>query len=121
MSLLTLKITEDHLKLLKYLKWSINGKGFIVGTEDDTYDPAPFGENNLYDAMQLILEGKPSDIDFLTHEDIITYTDEQKEVWDKLYAELPLALEIILYNGNFEIGTYAAQYHNRLWKKIKDL
>ena len=117
MSLLKLDLTENHVKLLKYLRWSINKKGFIVGTEDDSFDPAPFGENNLYDAMELIINGKPKDIDFLTHEDIITYTDEEKAVWDALYAELPLALEVILYNGNFELGSYVCQYHNRLWKK----
>ena len=117
MSVLTFELTENHVKLLKFLRWSINAKNFIVGTEDETEDPAPFGENNLYDAIDLILNGRPANIDPLTHEDIIEYSDEQKAEWDKLYSELPMALDVILYNGHFDLGTYKTRFHDRNWKK----
>lgn len=119
MSLLTFKLTETHLKLLKHLRWSINANGFISGVEDESEYQAPFGENNLYDAMDLILNGKPSDFDPLNTEETKQYSDEQKAEWDKLYAELATALDIVLFNGHFEVGTYVTQYHNRNWKAIK--
>lgn len=54
MSVLRITLTEDHIKLLKHLKWSVNDKGFIVGTENEEEDPAPFGENNLYEAIDQV-------------------------------------------------------------------
>jgi hypothetical protein len=54
----------------------------------------------------------------MTHEDFPVYTDSQIAEWDKLYSELPMALDVILYNGNFELGTYKTRYHLRDWKKI---
>jgi|ERR1035437_6043840 hypothetical protein len=117
MSVIQIEIKEEHVKLLKHLRWSINKQNFIIATEDETEDTAPFGENNLYDAMDLILNGKPSNFDPLHTEDIIEYSDEQKATWAALYAELPLALEIILYNGHFSLGVYRAKFHDRQWKK----
>ncbi len=118
MSVVTLEITEIHIRLLKHLRWSINKQGFIVATEDDEIDPAPFGENNLYDAMDLIINGRPSNFDPFNTDEVKQYSEEQKAEWDKLYAELPIALEIILFNGSFDTGTYKAKFHDRLWKKI---
>jgi hypothetical protein len=46
------------------------------------------------------------------------YTPEQTKEWDKLISELPTALDIILYNGHFELGLYKSKYHLRDWKKI---
>jgi hypothetical protein len=34
MSLIKITITDNHLKLLKYLRWSVN-KAIIIGTEDE--------------------------------------------------------------------------------------
>ena len=118
MSIIKLELTEQHLKLLKHLRWSINKKGFVVGTEDDEIDPAAFGENNIYDAIDLILNGRPSDFDPLKIEDIKEYSVEQMDTWDKLYSELPMALDIIMYNGHFELGVYRTRFHDRQWKKI---
>lgn len=118
MSVITLEITEQHIKLLKHLRWSVNKSGFIVNTEDDEIDPAPFGENNIYDAIDLILNGRPADFDPLTTEDLKVYSHEQMDEWDKLYTELPMALDIILYNGHFETGKYKTKFHDRQWKKI---
>jgi len=119
MSVLKITITENHIKLLKHLKWSINGKGFIVGTENEEEDPAPFGENTLYEAIDLILNGMPEDFDPFNTDESKVYSDEQKAEWDVLYGELPLALDVIMYNGSFELGTFATQFHNRVWRTIK--
>jgi len=118
MSLLTFTLTQDHLKLLKHLRWSLNKENLIVNISSDE-DSVIFGENNLYDAIDLILNGMPEDFDPFNTEDLKVYTDEEKAEWDKLYSELPMALDIILFNGHFELGTYATQYHNRQWKLKK--
>lgn len=119
MSVLRITLTEDHIKLLKHLKWSVNDKGFIVGTENEEEDPAPFGENTLYEAIDLILNGMPEDFDPFNMEEIVEYTKEQKDEWDKLYNELPLALDVIMFNSSFELGSYATQFHDRNWRAVK--
>ena len=118
MSVILFELTEKHVKLLKQLRWSLNKEKIISGVSDEGDEIAPpFGENNIYDAIDLILNGVPLDFDPLNTEDLKEYTEEQKAEWDKLYAELSTALDIILFNGNFELGTYATRYHDRQWKK----
>lgn len=118
MSVLVQEVTEQHIKLLKHLKWSVNNKGFIVNTEDEEIDPAPFGENNIYEAIDLILNGLPVDFDPLNTEEMKVYSEEQMDAWDKLYVELAVVLDIILFNGSFELGTYRTKFHDRNWKKV---
>lgn len=120
MSVIKFELKKEHVLLLKNLRWSINSQGIISGVADEGDEIAPpFGEYNIYDAISLILNGKPENVDLLTHDEFFIYTDEQKSEWDKLYSELPTALEIILSNNSFEIGTYRAKYHDRNWIKIK--
>ena len=118
MAVIKFKLTEQHLRLLKHLRWGINKNNFIVGVEDEMEDQAPFGENSLYEAMDLILNGMPADFSPLDTESVKEYTNEEKAEWDKLYAELPIALELILFNGSFELGEYVARLHDKQWKKI---
>lgn len=117
MSVLKLELTEEHLKLLKFLRWSTKDN-VIVGLSGEE-ESVPFGENNIYEAIDLILNGVPANFDPFTTEDLPEYSLEQREAWDKLYSELPTALDIILFNGHFELGTYKTKYHFRDWKKVK--
>lgn len=120
MSVIVFELKEEHIKLLKHLRWSVNNNDNIIrGVSDEGDDIAPpFGENNIYDAMDLILNGVPADFNPFETEDIKEYSKEQKEVWDALYNELPMALDVILYNGSFELGTYRTKFHDRNWKKV---
>lgn len=116
MSVIKFELKEEHVKLLKHLRWSKN-KNHIVNVSDDE-DSVPFGFDSIYEAIDTILNGRPEDFDpFETH-DIIEYTDEQKAEWDKLYGELPTALDVILYNQSFDLGYYKTKYHDRNWKKM---
>ena len=120
MSVLKFELKKEHVLLLKNLRWSINKSNIISAVADEGDDIAPpFGEVNIYEAIDLILNGKPSDIDPLTHDEFPIYSEEQKAEWDILYSELPLALEIILFNGNFELGSYKCRWHDRNWTKTK--
>ncbi len=115
MSILKLELTEKHVKLLKHLKVKSLDNYIILSVEDG--EDIPITDNDKYSYIDLILNGKPSNFDPLHTEEIIEYSEEQKTTWDALYAELPLALEIILYNGHFELGIYRAKFHDRQWKK----
>jgi hypothetical protein len=103
MSLIKITITDNHLKLLKYLRWSVNKAGFIIGTEDEDEDQAPFVENNLYEAINLILNGIPENFDPLNTEDEEEYSTEQKAEWDKLYSELPRCLQLYYKLRNLKL------------------
>ncbi len=120
MSILKFELKKEHILLLKNLGWSVNKSNIISGVSDegDVVAP-PFGEMNIYEAIDLILNGKPEDIDAMTFDGIREFSDEQKAEWDKLYSELPLALDIILYNGHFETGLYKTRFHFRDWKPLK--
>lgn len=116
MSIVQIKITEQHLILLKNIHWSIED-GFIISKLDDA-SVAPFGGDSLYEGMDIILNGINEKSIDINNEDPIEYSDQQKLEWDKLYAELPYVLEILLSNLQVELGIYRAKYHDRVWKKV---
>ncbi len=118
MSVINFTLKEEHVKLLKHLRWSVNRENIINAVGDDGEEIAPpFGENNIYDAIDLIINGVPADFDPFNTEDIKEYSDDEKKAFDELYNALPTALDVILFNGNFELGTYRTKWHLRDWKK----
>ena len=118
MSVLKFELKEEHIKLLKHLRWSKDKNNLIVGIDDEE-ESLPFGENNIYEAIDLILNGRPEDVNPFETEDYTEYSDEQKKEWDQLYTELPIALDVILHNQSFGLGSYKTKYHDRNWKKMK--
>ena len=122
MSVLTFELKAEHVKLLKFLRWSKNPENIISGVADEGDDVAPpFGETNLYEAIDTILNGKPEEFNPMEQSEFVEYTPEQKKEWDKLYEELPLALDLILFNQSFELGTYKTRSYCRDWVKINFL
>jgi hypothetical protein len=118
MSVIKFELKQEHIDLLRGSKWGLLENKFIVSTEDITEDPAPFGTDTVYEGIDLILNGKPANFDPMNTNEPTEYTPEQIKEWDKLLSELPTALDIILYNRHFELGTYRSKYHLRDWKKI---
>ena len=117
MSVIKFELKEEHVKLLKNLRWSIKGNLIVnMHNDGDDYIP-PFGENDLYEAIDVILNGKPTNFDPFNTDEMVEYTDEQKAVWDELYNQLPTALDIVLYNGSYELGLYKTKWHLRNWVK----
>ena len=117
MSIIKFELKEEHIKLLKHLSWSKDKNNFIVNISDDE-DSTPFDYDNIYEAIDLILNGRPKDFDPFETQELVEYSEEQKEEWDKLYSELPISLSIILSRGSFETGLYKTKWHLRDWKKI---
>jgi hypothetical protein len=118
MSVLKLELKKEHLLLLKHLKCRLTEDDVNIVlsiTEDNEF---PITEDEKYSFIDLILNGKPAVFNPLETEELVQHSTEQKAEWDKLYAELPLALEIILFNGSFELGTFRARFHDRQWEKL---
>lgn len=123
MSVIKFELKEDHIKLLKNLNWAIlNGSITSVNPDEDedsiTDKLRLFGGEDMYDGMNLILHGKPESFDPLNTFEPPVFTEEEKEYMDKLYSELPLALNVVLSNQSFEAGIYKTKFHVREWKKI---
>lgn len=118
MSLIKFTLKDEHVALLKAMNWgSMNN--FIISADNPNEDKSPFGGDDLYEDMDLILNGKPDNFETVINSDIgYVVTEEKKEIFDKLLSELPLALEVILRTHNFDLGNYTAKYHQRFsWKK----
>lgn len=114
MSILKFELKKDHLNLLKHINWSEMDETNVIRTIDS---PSPFGGDDIYEDMGLILYGLPEGFNPL--EDVeIEYTDEQKQEMDKLLNELPMAIEVILNSNTFELGSYKTKWHYRDWKKL---
>ena len=114
MSVIRFSLTEDHIKLIKHLSWDIIDG--VITTSKET--PSPFGGMNLYEDVDLILNGNKREFDPLGDK-VIEFSDEEKEKIDKIVEELPMALDVVLFNGKFEVGDYKTKYHYRDWKKQK--
>lgn len=119
MSVVNFELKEEHVKLLKHLRWSLKDNLIVnLGHDGEEYVPV-FGEDNIYEAIDIILNGVPEDFDPFNTDEPKKYSEEQKKEWDALYSELPTALDVILYNGHFELGVYKTKWHDRVWKKTK--
>lgn len=120
MSVIKFEMTEDHLKLVKQLQVD------ILPIDKDVNVPyisgkRLFGNDNIFEDMFLILYGKPENENLDINpwdEQEDPWTEEQLEYMKKLLNELSYALDIILYTGNFEVGTYKTKTYVRDWKKI---
>ena len=122
MSVIKFELKKEHLLLLKHFKWCVNKENkLLVSTDDLDESPLPYGADELYPTMDLILNGRPDDFnkaEILDKEELKIYNDSDKTYFDNLYNELPLALEVILASQTFELGSYKCRYHLRDWKRL---
>jgi hypothetical protein len=117
MSVIKFELKEEHVKLLKNLRWSMKDDLIVNMNHDGEEYVPPFGEDTIYEAIDIILNGfRDEEKSFKIQTE--GFSDEQKAEWDKLYSELPTALDIVLYNGSYELGTYKTKWHFRNWVKI---
>ena len=123
MSIIKFTIKEEHFKLLKFLRWTTQDDSTLISLGHDGEDLMPlFGEDNKYQAIDIILngfDGKEIEPESLGDKE---YTQEQKDEWDNLMVELSTVLEITLQcvgRGELpKVGEYKAKFHLREWKKI---
>jgi hypothetical protein len=121
MALLKFELKEDHIKLLKHLRWSIKSEHIISKCDDkEEYGDSPFGGDDLVEDMCIILNGRPSDFNPLDDEQLVSeVSDEEKIKLLELFNELPTALDIILCTGSFEPGHYKSKWYDRNWIKYE--
>ena len=120
MALIKFELKEDHIKLIKHLKWSTTQNNQILsrGNDNEEYGESPFGGDDLFEDMDTILNGKPENFDPLNDEKIILNETQIAEMRD-LFDELPIALDIILYTSKFEPGHYKSKWYDRNWIKTQ--
>jgi len=111
MSINKFTLTEDHIKLLKQLNITEHNNIPIIDAN------RLFGNQDMYEDVDLILNGKTKEVgpDDTWEED--GYSEEQRTEWDKLISELPTALDIILNLSTFEPGDYVTRSYERNWIK----
>ena len=119
MSLLKFELKEEHIKLLKHLKWSLNDNIIVsIGDDKEEYGESPFGGDDVYEDMTLILKGKPENFNPMEDETLVLITETEISDLKGLLNELPTALDIILYTGSFKVGHYKSKWYDRNWVKF---
>lgn len=114
MSVDRFRVTEEHIKLIRNINIKKESKYPEIDVE------FLFGGDNLYDDINLILNGKTGDIkpDDGFSDVVLGYEPEQIELFDKLISELSTALNIVLYCGSFEPGEYIKRHGDINWVRI---
>lgn len=107
---------KEHLKLLRET---------CVGWNDCEFgapeiDPKrPYGNSGVYGDIAEIL-GISNKCPHCGHE-TEGFTEEQKELMDKLHKETETALQLLLKYGKIELGVYEADDYKRDWKRVKSV
>lgn len=107
------KLTKDHIKLIRC---------FCVGWQDCEFgapeiDPKrPFGNSSVLEDIHEILTDETIGC---TNSKRDKLTDEEVDKYNQLYKETETALQIILVNGIFRIGSYKCEDYGNNWKLIK--
>jgi hypothetical protein len=102
---------------LKNLRWSKKENNVLISL-DESEEPILLMTDNVYEDIDVILNGKPKNFNPLEEEEPFKCTPTQKAKWDKLLAELPTALEIVLSCQTFTAGKYKANFATRNWELI---
>jgi hypothetical protein len=109
MSIIKFEVKEDHLKLIPFLQFKIEGRTITSGDESQS---AFGGGEDLYEEMGNIIFGKPEgEFDPLSTEGP-EYSTEQKLYLEELFQQLPTVLDIVLKYGKSLPGTYKRRYHD---------
>ena len=114
MALIKFELKENHIKLLKHLKWSLD-TNFIVskGNDNEEYGNSPFGGDDLIEDMNIIINGKRDNFDPLNDEILgIDLSDDEKnelmeaqdskEDVSKILTRM-IGAEIVLVQGGYKV------------------
>lgn len=113
-------LTEEHLKLLKASK--VDWNSYATGAP--TISPErPYGNNSIHRDMIKILGWKVS---FSVNDGTLELFDFDKDIIPEtlertlthMHRELETALQICLYTGEFEAGTYQSKNYTSAWIKV---
>ena len=116
MSVIKFELKQEHIDLLKYVVFE--KKSFISKEIKTRHDTTPWGGDNYYEDMGVILYGKPDNFNPLD-DNPFEWSREQKDEMELLFDEIGVALEIVLNTQKFEPGHYKKRYHLPDWKRYK--
>lgn len=119
MSVIKFELKEDHIKLIKHLKWNTIA---IPHIKNEVNPNTPFTDGeSVIDDISLILHGHHKEHEILPDSEIHRppLTEEQIAGMKKLYEELPVALDIICYFNDFTTGWFKSKSYVRDWKRIE--
>lgn len=120
MSLIKFEIKNEHLLLIKELKWSSIAFPHITKFDSTPNPNTPFTDGEyILDDIALILDGHDKEHE-IEHDSEVArraFSDERIAEIKKIYEELPTALDIICFTGKFELGWYKTKSYLRDWKK----
>ena len=114
MSVYKFNLTEDHIKLVKQLYVNQDKENDIMIGKVNPFALEGF---SIYDDISIILYGKTNDVEINDTGEDTTYTEEEKQYFEKLNDEIATALDIILFTGKFEPGLYITRTFER--KRLK--
>jgi len=119
MALLRFELKEEHIALIRNLVW--DEKLIVLFLKELEFTEStvtPFGGDDIVEDMGLILFGNVIGEEFNPMSDEVSIYDElQVSQMKKLFEELPTALDVVLLNGNFEVGHYKTKWNVRNWVK----
>jgi len=108
----TFLLTKNHIKLLRRM---------FVGWQDcetgaPEIDPKrPYGNRDVNNDIHEILTGEcVGSIDSVRK----NLTDEEEKKYSKLHKETEIALQIVLFTGEFKSGLYKKEKYTSNWKYI---
>lgn len=119
MALIKFEVTDNHLKLLRQLRFHKDGDHLTSGdrgVDELVGTPSPYGGDSTVDDMGLIIFGPPKGFNPM-ESDSFGWSQEQLEEIEKLKGGVPTALDICLSTGKFEAGHYKRKSYERNWTK----
>lgn len=119
MAAIKFELKQEHLDLLKQLSWSQEDDTWVLRSTSKNDSNKLYEEDELMDAVSLIVDGKYMSEDPLNQDEINKYDSNTLVKYHNLLLELPTALDVILYTQSFELGFYKTRSYLRKWEKIK--
>ena len=101
-------LQDEHIKLLRNMYVSWEDCEFGAPSIDCK---RPYGNSNVYKDIAKILEIKGTIVD-----DEEVFSQEQKDLMNKLHKETETALQIVLKIGEFRSGEYIADEYLDNWR-----
>jgi len=128
MSVIKFELKNEHISLLKALNWTFNkeiarpmvhnldpfgNKDAIYSDTDD--EDASYISPSIHEEMAYVL-GIPHIPGTEKDAEGKQYDEEAKAKMDKLFEELPTAINIVMFTKSFQVGTYRTKFGYCDWK-----
>lgn len=129
MSVIRFTLTTEHLSLLRAINWTFDkesnrpmahkldpfGNRDAIYSDNTDDEDASYAAPSIYEEMSYVL-GIPHIPGTEKDAEGKQYDDEAKSKMDKLFNELPTAINIVMFTKSFQEGTYRTKFGYADWK-----